>query len=141
MAKRLFNRDVQLRWLGPQLTRRVKRHDAVPLSFADGYPLSAGEQASCAICKALPASVNRTVSPLICIGHRRGGWDEDGWKVIRVGEVVFDVAKPCSRCIFDNRRSGRGQKHPSGEPLENLLKPSAPRWIMAMSTLVRTWCP
>ena len=33
-----FNRDVQLRWLGPQLTRRVKRHDAVPLTFADGFP-------------------------------------------------------------------------------------------------------
>ncbi|MBN0949367.1 MOSC N-terminal beta barrel domain-containing protein, partial [Pseudomonas aeruginosa] len=27
-----FKRDVQLRWLGPQLTRRVKGHDAVPLS-------------------------------------------------------------------------------------------------------------
>ncbi len=25
-----FSRDVQLRWVGPALTRRVKRHDAVP---------------------------------------------------------------------------------------------------------------
>lgn len=45
-----FKRDVQLRWLGPQLTRRVKRHDAVPLSFADGYPYLLANEASCAIC-------------------------------------------------------------------------------------------
>lgn len=41
-----FKRDVQLRWLGPQLTRRVKRHDAVPLSFADGYPYLLANEAS-----------------------------------------------------------------------------------------------
>ena len=33
-----FSREVQLRWVGPQMTRRVKRHNTVPLSFADGYP-------------------------------------------------------------------------------------------------------
>ncbi|STM39705.1 putative 2Fe-2S iron-sulfur cluster binding protein [Escherichia coli] len=27
-------------------------------------------------------------------------WEEDRWKVIRIGDVVFDVVKPCSRCIF-----------------------------------------
>ncbi len=32
-----FQRDVQLRWLGPELTRRVKKHPD-PLTFADGYP-------------------------------------------------------------------------------------------------------
>jgi uncharacterized protein YcbX len=49
-------------------------------------------------------------------------WDEDSWKVIRVGEVVFDVAKPCSRCIFTTVSPERGQKHPSGEPLETLKR-------------------
>ena len=33
-----FQRDVQLRWLGPELTRRVKKHPEIPLTFADGYP-------------------------------------------------------------------------------------------------------
>ncbi|MFO6485023.1 MOSC domain-containing protein [Escherichia coli] len=27
-------------------------------------------------------------------------WQEDSWKVIRIGDVVFDVVKPCSRCIL-----------------------------------------
>lgn len=41
-----FNRNVQLRWLGPQLSRRVQRHDAVPLSFADGFPYLLANEAS-----------------------------------------------------------------------------------------------
>lgn len=41
-----FSRDVQLRWVGPQLTRRVKRHADVPLSFADGYPYLLANEAS-----------------------------------------------------------------------------------------------
>lgn len=41
-----FSRDVQLRWVGPQLTRRVKRHNAVPLGFADGYPYLLTNEAS-----------------------------------------------------------------------------------------------
>ncbi|WP_270947562.1 MOSC domain-containing protein, partial [Klebsiella pneumoniae] len=44
-------------------------------------------------------------------------WDEDSWKVIRIGEVVFDVAKPCSRCIFTTVSPERGQKHPAGASL------------------------
>lgn len=41
-----FSREVQLRWVGPALTRRVKRHDAVPLSFADGFPFLLTSEAS-----------------------------------------------------------------------------------------------
>src|SRR5690606_1303577 len=47
-------------------------------------------------------------------------WDEDTWKVIRIGSVIFDVAKPCSRCIFTTVSPEKGVKHPSGEPLATL---------------------
>lgn len=46
MAKWIFSREVQLRWVGPQMTRRVKRHNTVPLSFADGYPYLLANEAS-----------------------------------------------------------------------------------------------
>ncbi|MBZ4341026.1 MOSC domain-containing protein, partial [Mycobacterium tuberculosis] len=49
-------------------------------------------------------------------------WDEDSWKVIRIGEVVFDVAKPCSCCIFTTVSPESGQKHPAGKPLETLKR-------------------
>ena len=56
--------------------------------------------------------------------HRRKphkqAWEEDRWKVIRIGDVVFDVVKPCSRCIFTTVSPEKGQKHPAGEPLKTL---------------------
>ena len=58
-------------------------------------------------------------------------------KVIRIGSVIFDVVKPCSRCILTTISPEKGQKHPSGEP----LKPCshfAPRRIKVMSTSART---
>lgn len=41
-------------------------------------------------------------------------------KVIRIGSVIFDVVKPCSRCILTTISPEKGQKHPSGEPLKTL---------------------
>ena len=40
--------------------------------------------------------------------------------MIRIGSVIFDVVKPCSRCIFTTVSPEKGQKHPSGEPLKTL---------------------
>lgn len=40
--------------------------------------------------------------------------------MIRIGDVIFDVAKPCSRCIFTTVSPEKGQKHSSGEPLATL---------------------
>jgi uncharacterized protein YcbX len=122
----VFSRDVQLRWVGPQLTRRVKRHVDVPLSFADGYPYLLTNEASLRdVQQRCPASVKwNSFAPIWWSGA--GAWEEDTWKVIRIGDVIFDVAKPCSRCIFTTVSPEKGQKHPSGEPLQH-CKPSALR--------------
>lgn len=116
-----FSRDVQLRWVGPALTRRVKRHDAVPLSFADGFPFLLTSEASLRDlqnrCKA-SVQMEQFRPNLVVTGAN--AWDEDTWKVIRIGSVIFDVVKPCSRCIFTTVSPEKGQKHPSGEPLKTL---------------------
>jgi uncharacterized protein YcbX len=46
-----FNRSVQLRWLGPALSRRVKRHDAVPSLLPTVFPICWPMKLRCAICK------------------------------------------------------------------------------------------
>lgn len=116
-----FSRDVQLRWVGPELTRRVARHQEVPLSFADGYPFLLTNDASLRdLQQRCPASVNMTqFRPNIVISGAQA-WEEDTWEVIRIGGVTFDVAKPCSRCVFTTVSPERGRKHPSGEPLATL---------------------
>lgn len=94
-----FSRDVQLRWVGPQLTRRVKRHVDVPLSFADGYPYLLANEASLRdVQQRCPASVKmEQFRPNIVVsgaGAREDTESDSYWR------RHFDVAKPCSRCIF-----------------------------------------
>ncbi|KNC94104.1 YcbX family protein [Trabulsiella odontotermitis] len=116
-----FKRDVQLRWVGPALTRRVKKHDAVPLSFADGFPYLLATEASLRdLQQRCSASVRIEQFRPNLVVTGTAAWEEDTWKVIRIGEVVFDIAKPCSRCIFTTVSPERGQKHPAGEPLRTL---------------------
>ena len=116
-----FSREVQLRWVGPEPTRRVKRFEAVPLSFADGFPFLLTNEASLRdLQNRCPASVKMEQFRPNLVVTGAQAWEEDTWKVIRIGSVVFDVVKPCSRCIFTTISPEKGQKHPSGEPLKTL---------------------
>ncbi len=70
-----------------------------PYGFADAFPfliLSEGslKELNRRLEKALP--VNRFRPNLLLSGCEP--FAEDGWKEIRVGQVEFRVAKPCSRC-------------------------------------------
>lgn len=116
-----LNREVQLRWVGHALTRRVKKHPTVPLSFADGYPFLLINDASFfELQQRCPASIKiEQFRPNLVVSGATA-FAEDGWQVIRVGEVVFELAKPCSRCILTTVSTERGRKHPSGEPLKTL---------------------
>ncbi|MCT9843110.1 YcbX family protein [Leclercia sp.] len=116
-----FSRPVQLRWVGPELTRRVKDFAAVPLSFADGFPFLLTNDASLRdLQKRCPASVQMEQFRPNLVVTGATAWEEDTWKVIRIGDVIFDVVKPCSRCIFTTVSPEKGQKHPAGEPLKTL---------------------
>ncbi len=46
--------------------------------------------------------------------------EEDSWKVIRIGDVVFDVVKPCSRCIFTTVSPEKGQKTSGRRTIKNI---------------------
>lgn len=116
-----FAREVQLRWVGPQLTRRVKRFEAVPLSFADGFPFLLTNEASLRdLQNRCPASVQMEQFRPNLVVTGAQAWEEDTWKTIRIGSVIFDVVKPCSRCILTTVSPEKGQKHPAGEPLKTL---------------------
>ncbi|WP_437609020.1 YcbX family protein [Erwinia sp. V71] len=116
-----FPRPVQLRWVGPQMTRRVKRKPKIPLGFADGYPFLLVSQASLLdLQRRCPASVKmEQFRPNLVISGAEA-WAEDSWSVLRVGDVTFEVPKPCSRCVFTTVSTEHGRKHPDGEPLATL---------------------
>ncbi|MEH2920241.1 YcbX family protein [Samsonia erythrinae] len=118
---RYFQRAVQLRWVGGEPSRRVKGYPDVPLAFADGYPYllinNASFQALRQRCAA-GIKIEQFRPNLVVTGAE--AFAEDGWKTLRIGEVTFDVVKPCSRCILTTVSTERGRKHPSAEPLATL---------------------
>jgi len=96
--------------------------DADEVSFADGFPLLLISQAALDLLNsrlAQPVPMLRFRPNLVVAGT--GPHAEDGWKRIRIGAVEFEVAKPCTRCVFTTVDFERGARDPSGEPLRTLI--------------------
>ena len=92
------------------------------VSFADGYPLLLISQAALDDLNTRLAqfvSMLRFRPNLVIAGTAAHA--EDDWKRVRVGEMEFDVVKPCIRCVFTTVDFTRGEFDPSGEPLRTLL--------------------
>lgn len=71
------------------------------VGFADGYPLLLISEASLSDLNGRleqPVSMSRFRPNLVVSGCE--AYAEDQWKKIKVGEVTFDLVKPCSRCIM-----------------------------------------
>ncbi|GAA0489698.1 MULTISPECIES: YcbX family protein [Tatumella] len=118
---RFFPHPVQLRWTGIKPARRVRRFPEIPVGFADGYPFLLINQSSFYdLQNRCPAGIRLEQFRPNLVVAGASAWDEDQWSVIRVGDITFDVAKPCSRCIFTTVSTERGVKHPSGEPMTTL---------------------
>lgn len=47
-------------------------------------------------------------------------YDEDNWKFVKIGENVFEIIKPCVRCILTTIDPETGIRNPKTEPLETL---------------------
>ncbi len=118
-----FPRAVQLRWTGAAPTRRVKRFENVPLSFADGFPFLLVNSASLQdLQQRCPASVRVEQFRPNLVVSGAAAWEEDSWKRLQIGEIVFEMPKPCSRCVFTTVGTETGRKHPDGEPLATLQR-------------------
>lgn len=92
------------------------------VSLADGFPLLLISQAALDLLDsklAAPVPMLRFRPNLVVAGTEPHA--EDAWKRIRVGEVEFDVVKPCVRCVFTTVDFERGERDPSGEPLRTLI--------------------
>ena len=116
----------QLLYFGDNSQRSVKRYENnnnVKLSFADGYPLLAISQASLANLNQKLAFENQVGMAQFrpnLVFKNTTAFAEDGWQKIRIGEVEFEVVKPCSRCIFTTVNPQTAQKHDQQEPLTTL---------------------
>jgi uncharacterized protein len=125
-----LGRPVHLLHFDAQSRRAVDPRYARPddeVAFADGFPLLAISQASLDALNARihakhpasrPLSMARFRPNLVIAGTE--AHSEDAWRYIRIGEVAFDVAKPCTRCVFTTIDPDTGERHVDGEPLTTL---------------------
>ncbi|MEU5240997.1 MOSC domain-containing protein [Streptomyces lydicus] len=98
------------------------------VSFADGFPLLLTTTSSLDALNSLiaqgdhadegPLPMNRFRPNVVVDGT--APWAEDEWRRVRIGEVVFQVAKPSARCVVtttDQHTAERGK-----EPLRTLAR-------------------
>ncbi|BEV72345.1 MULTISPECIES: MOSC domain-containing protein [unclassified Paludibacterium] len=112
----------RLLWLGQQPTRSQKDQEAA-LSFADGYPYLLVNQSSLEALNGLlakPVTVRHFRPNLLISGA--AAYEEDDWLRIRIGEVLFEVTKPCSRCVLTTVDPDTGVKDEQNEPLKTLIR-------------------
>lgn len=103
--------DVRLVYLDDP-TRRATNpdysQDGDVVSFADGYPLLLASEASLDRLNGWiadgkhaaegPLPMTRFRPSVVVAGA--AAFAEDGWRLVRIGDVTFRVAKPCGRCVF-----------------------------------------
>ncbi|TDJ56520.1 MAG: MOSC domain-containing protein [Ignavibacteria bacterium] len=89
------------------------------VSFADGYPfLIIGEESLNDLNKRLeePLPMTRFRTNFDFSGGKP--FDEDNWKTIKIGEMVFHSTKSCPRCVITTIDQNTGTK--DKEPLKTL---------------------
>lgn len=115
-----LQQDCKLFYFGQQSKRQVE-HSSNQVSFADGYPVLLISQASLEDLNQR-AKQNFTMSrfrPNLVVDNCQP-FEEDTWRHIRIGEVEFELSKPCSRCIFTTVDPQTGNLHPDKEPIKTL---------------------
>lgn len=91
------------------------------VGFADGFPFLIVNQASLDDLNSRldnPVDIRRFRPNLVIEGAE--AWQEDLWRQLRIGDVVFDLVKPCSRCVMTTVDPDLGTKAADAQPLRTL---------------------
>lgn len=115
-----LGKSCHLYYFGEKSQRQVK-NKTNQLAFADGYPVLLIGEASLAD---LNAKSQQTISmqqfrPNIVVTGCEA-FDEDSWQQIRIGEVEFEIVKPCTRCTFTTINPNTAEPDKQREPLTTL---------------------
>ncbi len=93
--------------------------DRAVTAFTDGFPFLLLGRASLEELNRrmrAPLPMNRFRPNLVVSGS--APFAEDGWRRIRIGDIGFEVAKPCARCVMTTTDQDTGER--GDEPLRTL---------------------
>lgn len=121
-----LNMNVRLAYMPESSFRQVDRQyfsQDQRVGFADGYPFLLTSDVSLAelnsrLVKSLPMTNFR---PNIVISGDISAFAEDDWERITIGDITFELVKPCSRCVMTTINAD-GVKADDKEPLRTLSK-------------------
>jgi len=110
------------------LPKKYPNEEDVPLSFADNSPIMLTATASLLELNQRILEIHQQNSQAIPMNRFRPNvtletiepFIEDSWRLIQIGEVRFEMAKPCSRCIITTIDRDKGTKNSLKEPLNTL---------------------
>ena len=119
---RFLGKEVQLVYMpdkAERLTDPLFGENQSQVSFVDGYPFLLIAEASLMDLNkrlSVPLEMNRFRPNLVISGS--APYEEDRWQNIRIGDITFEIVKPCSRCTIttvdpENAETGK-------EPLKTL---------------------
>ena len=98
----------------------------VPVGFADGFPILVTTTGSLADLNATlvaagqePVGMDRFRTNILVTCDEP--WAEDSWEAIEVGGIVFDLVKPCARCIMTTQDQMTGERI-GGNPIQALAE-------------------
>ncbi|MFQ3566419.1 MAG: MOSC N-terminal beta barrel domain-containing protein [Aggregatilineales bacterium] len=94
-------------------------------TFTDGFPLLLIGEGTLDELNAKLAAVGKPALSMLrfrpnIVVSGIGPGEEDYWQRIRIGSLVFDVAKACRRCVMTTVDPERGMVIGEGEPLKTL---------------------
>ena len=126
------NRSLRLVRQSPEYQRKISKKYAITendhVSFADGYPFLLTTTGSLAELnqriKEIYENERQSVTmkrfrPNIVVNTDES-FLEEKWQTIKIGEVIFELVKPCSRCIITTINQSTGEKNELKEPLRTL---------------------
>jgi uncharacterized protein YcbX/ferredoxin len=119
---RYLEKPCQLLFFGEKSERFVKNKNS-QVGFADAYPLLLISQQSLNHLNSRLDDKNQVTMTQFRPNIVVDGCDEfaeDSWSHIRVGEVEFEVTRPCSRCVFTTINPVTAEMHSQEEPLNTL---------------------
>ena len=115
-----LDRKVRLVYMPNESRRHTDGRYAKSLnSFSDGFPYLIVSQASLDDLNTKLTSIGKAAVPmdrfrpnLVIAGG--DAFQEDHWRSITIGDVPFDVVKPCARCVIvtTDQRTGKREKEP-----------------------------
>ncbi len=115
-ARLVYMPDTTFRRVNPAYVAEPRR-----VSFADAYPvLLIGQNSLADLNRRLPAPLpmNRFRPNIVVEGGEP--FEEDRWRHIQIGNVRFEVVKPCDRCVTTTIDQDTGEQ--GKEPLTTLSR-------------------